>query len=144
MWIVNSAGLAGALEIPLAPLRPAAQELAAHRDHLLRLCHALGCEVAWFRRFAWPALLDWERWVAGLPAPVVRQKLVNLPCFNIAAAGAILRGYLDEANGDLMQAIGYYHSHRPALGLPYRVRVRNAAAMLFSRTAVAGGPPAVQ
>ncbi|MGI4938982.1 MAG: lytic transglycosylase domain-containing protein [Janthinobacterium lividum] len=80
----------------------------------------------------------------GLAAPVVRQKLVNLPCFNIAAAGAILRGYLDEANGDLMQAIGYYHSHRPALGLPYQVRVRNAAATLFSHSAVAAGPPIAQ
>ena len=80
----------------------------------------------------------------GLPAPVVRQKLVALPCFNIAAAGAILRGYLDEANGDLMQAVGYYHSHRPALGLPYQVRVRNAAATLFSRPGTAAGPPTVQ
>jgi hypothetical protein len=80
----------------------------------------------------------------GLPAPVVRQKLVNVPCFNIAAAGAILRGYLDEANGELMQAIGYYHSHRPALGLPYQVRVRNAAATLFARPGTAASPPTVR
>jgi soluble lytic murein transglycosylase-like protein len=77
----------------------------------------------------------------GLPAPVVRQKLITLPCFNIAAAGAILRDYLDEANGDLMQAIGYYHSHWPALGLPYQVRVRNAAATLFARSGTAAIPP---
>ena len=80
----------------------------------------------------------------GLPAPAVRQKLVALPCFNIAAAGAILRNYMDEANGDLMQAIGYYHSHRPALGLPYQVRVRDAAAMLFSRPGTAASPPTIK
>ena len=75
----------------------------------------------------------------GLPAPVVRQKLISLPCFNIAAAGAILRGYLDEARGDLMQAIGYYHSHRQAFSLPYQVRVREAAASLFTRATPSPG-----
>lgn len=75
----------------------------------------------------------------GLPAHVVRQKLVSQPCFNIVAAGAILRDYLDEAQGDLMQAVGYYHSHRPALGLPYQARVRNAAARLFTRRGTAAG-----
>ena len=80
----------------------------------------------------------------GLPASVVREKLIRLPCFNIAAAGAILRGYLDEAGGDLMQAIGYYHSHRPALGLPYQARVRNAAATLFTRPGAAAPPPVVK
>lgn len=80
----------------------------------------------------------------GLPGPVVRDKLIRLPCFNIAAAGAILRGYLDEARGDLMRAIGYYHSHRPALGLPYQARVRDAAATLFTRPAPASGVPATR
>lgn len=67
----------------------------------------------------------------GLPSQQIRERLIAEPCFNIAAAGAILRGYLDEAHGDLMRAIGYYHSHRPALALPYQMRVRQAAALLF-------------
>src|SRR5690242_11968029 len=41
----------------------------------------------------------------GLPRETVRERLINRPCFNIAAAGAILRMYLDEARGDLMVAI---------------------------------------
>ena len=43
-----------------------------------------------------------------------------------------------------MQAIGYYHSHRPALGLPYQARVRNAAAMLFTRLGTAAPPPVIR
>lgn len=69
-----------------------------------------------------------------LPAQQVRERLIAEPCFNIAAAGAILRGYLDEAHGNIMQAIGFYHSHRPDLALPYQTRVKNAAASLFDRS----------
>ncbi len=69
---------------------------------------------------------------AGLPAPVVQARLIAWPCFNIAAAGAILRVYLDEAKGDLMRAIGFYHSHTPALAGPYQARVRDAATILFT------------
>src|ERR1700758_214057 len=55
----------------------------------------------------------------GLSAAAVRDRLLHRACFNIAAAGAIMRTYLDEAGGDLMQAVGYYHSHTPALGERY-------------------------
>jgi hypothetical protein len=77
----------------------------------------------------------------GLGAVAVRDRLISEPCFNIAAAGAILRSYLDEARGDLMQAIGFYHSHRPERGLPYRERVRDAAARLFARPAARDAAP---
>jgi len=60
-----------------------------------------------------------------------RVRLTGDGCFNIAAAGAILRAYLDEAHGDLMTAVGYYHSHRPALHQAYRQRVLQAATILF-------------
>ena len=69
----------------------------------------------------------------GSPATVVRARLILEPCFNIAAAGAIMRTYLDESRGDLMRAIGFYHSHTPARSERYRVKVRNAATMLFVR-----------
>ena len=68
----------------------------------------------------------------GLPPRAVQERLVAWPCFNVAAAGAILRVYFDEAGGDLMRAIGFYHSHTPSLGLAYQVRIRSAAAALFA------------
>jgi hypothetical protein len=75
-----------------------------------------------------------------LDETTLRTRLVWQPCFNIAAAGAILRNYIDEAHGDLMLAIGDYHSHTPALGAQYRARVMQAAAELFGRArAMPGG-----
>ena len=77
------------------------------------------------------------RWVQDIAAvtrldpATVRVRLTGDGCFNIAAAGAILRAYLDEAHGDLMTAVGYYHSHRPALHQAYRQRVLQAATILF-------------
>lgn len=72
----------------------------------------------------------------GLPAATVRDRLTGRPCFNIAAAGAVLRTYLDAAKGDLMQAIGDYHSHTPILNRSYRMRVIASAVALFQRNAV--------
>ena len=67
----------------------------------------------------------------GLPQPLVRDKLIGNACFNIAAAGAIMRTYLNETRGDLMQAVGNYHSHTPVLTQRYQVRVTEAARSLF-------------
>jgi hypothetical protein len=64
-----------------------------------------------------------------------RSRLLNDACFNISAAGAILRTYLDEAHGDLMQAIGDYHSHTAPLNLNYRMQVIDAATRLFGQRA---------
>jgi len=71
--------------------------------------------------------------LAGLSLPVVRQRLIDDPCFNIAAAGAILRTYLNEAHGDLLLAVGWYHSHTPERSLPYRDQVLRAARRLFEQ-----------
>lgn len=77
------------------------------------------------------------RWVqpiaalTRLPPATVRVRLIDDGCFNIAAAGAILRTYLDEAHGDLMTAVGDYHSHTPTLHQAYRLRVLQAATALF-------------
>ena len=67
----------------------------------------------------------------GLGEGVVRFRLIALPCFGIAAAGAILRVYLDETHGDLMQAIGDYHSHTPVLNQAYQAQVMRSAFRLF-------------
>jgi hypothetical protein len=63
----------------------------------------------------------------------VTDRLVNDPCFSIAASAAIMRFYLTEAHGNLMAAIGYYHSHTPGLGAAYQDKVLAAASALFSR-----------
>lgn len=79
------------------------------------------------------------RWVQPLaaftrmPPATVRARLIHDGCFNVAAAGAILRTYLDENHGDLMAAVGDYHSHTPPLHQAYRLRVLDAAAALFVR-----------
>lgn len=77
------------------------------------------------------------RWLADLAQVArmsegeVRERLIYDGCFNIAAAAAILRAYLNEARGDLMLAVGYYHSHTPALNLEYQSKVLASAARLF-------------
>ncbi len=65
------------------------------------------------------------------PAAAVRARLINDPCYNIAAAGAILKTYLIADRGDLMQAIGDYHSHTLMLNRLYRGEVMQAAELLF-------------
>ena len=79
-----------------------------------------------------------ERWIpalvryTGVPAARVRIRLMGSDCYNVVAAGWILRNYLDESGGNLMQAIGYYHSHTRPLGLAYQTQVVRAAYRLFS------------
>jgi len=51
-------------------------------------------------------------------------------CWNAAAAAAIMRIELD-ATGDLMEAIGRYHSARPELALPYIEKYQETARRLF-------------
>jgi hypothetical protein len=73
-----------------------------------------------------PALVAYT----GLPEAVVRDRLTNQPCFNIAAAGAIMRTYLNETHNDLMHAVGNYHSHTAPLNLRYQQLVLHAAAIM--------------
>ena len=68
-----------------------------------------------------------------LPPPEVRLRLVHDGCFNIRAAGLIMRIYLNETRGDLMRAVGDYHSHTPALNADYQARVLAAAQRMFQR-----------
>ncbi len=67
-----------------------------------------------------------------LPEEEVRARLLGRVCFNVAAAGLIMRIYLDETGGDLMRAVGDYHSHTPALNQDYQVRVLRSATALFA------------
>jgi hypothetical protein len=78
------------------------------------------------------------RWIGNIAEVVraspdqVRQRLIGDPCFSIAAAGAIMRAYLSETRGDLMRAIGDYHSHTPPLNQAYQAQVYRRAAALFA------------
>jgi len=80
----------------------------------------------------WIAPLSRE---TGLPESTVRHRLIHDPCFNIATAGAILRGHMNATNGDLMRAIGNYHSRTPGLHEAYRQRVLAAARRLSTAAA---------
>jgi soluble lytic murein transglycosylase-like protein len=69
----------------------------------------------------------------GQPESMIRRRLLHDPCFNIATAGAIVRIYLNRSNGNLMQAIGDYHSHTPVRNSSYRLKVLEAAGRLAQR-----------
>lgn len=71
---------------------------------------------------------------ARLGEDETRRRLIDDPCFNIAAAALILRTYLAETHGALLPAIGDYHSHTPALNAAYLTQAELAATRLF-------GPP---
>jgi hypothetical protein len=82
-----------------------------------------------------------QLWIAplarftGLSQAVVRDRLLNDSCFNIAAAGLIMRTYLNETKNDLLRAVGNYHSHTPVLNLDYQDKVLASARKIFaSRT----------
>jgi Transglycosylase SLT domain len=71
--------------------------------------------------------------IAHMDREGVTNRLVHDPCFNIAASAVIMHIYLTEAHGNLMAAIGYYHSHTPNLGEAYQDKVVAAAGALFAR-----------
>jgi Transglycosylase SLT domain len=74
----------------------------------------------------------------GVPQSRLRIALIRQNCFNIAVAGAILRIYLNEAHGDVVTAIGYYHSHTPGRREAYAMRV--LAVPLGAAAAIPTGP----
>lgn len=71
--------------------------------------------------------------VTGQSRARTAQRLISDPCFSIAAAGAIMRANLSQSGGDVVRAVGFYHSHTPALGEAYRARVMQAALRLFEQ-----------
>jgi hypothetical protein len=74
--------------------------------------------------------------VARLTPDETQRRLVFDPCFNIAAAGLIMREYLNETHGDLMQSVGDYHSHTFVRNHLYQEKVVAAARRLFVRSVV--------
>jgi soluble lytic murein transglycosylase-like protein len=86
-------------------------------------------------------------WVAelarrtGFPVSALRDRLMQDGCFNIAVAGAILRIYLRETRGDLLAAIGDYHSHTPIRHRAYQSKVVGAALKMFGTATAEQQPP---
>lgn len=72
----------------------------------------------------------------SLPQAEVRRRLIFEPCFGIAVAGAILHLHMITEDGNLMRAIGNYHSRTPGLNEAYQNRVLRNAWRLFG-----GRPP---
>ncbi|KFL89796.1 lytic transglycosylase [Acetobacter malorum] len=70
--------------------------------------------------------------IRHLSVPATATRLISDPCFNVAASALIMRTYIDEAHGDVMRAIGYYHSHTPTLSAAYRRKVLNMASSMFA------------
>ena len=77
---------------------------------------------------------------ADMTPAAVRNDLLTSPCFNISAAGLILRTYLDETGGDLMRAVGNYHSHTPILNEGYQTRVLRSATIMYNLGPWPAGP----
>jgi hypothetical protein len=72
---------------------------------------------------------------AGLSEAETRRRLIEEPCFNIAAAAVIMRTYLAETGGALLPAIGDYHSHSKDLNAAYQAQALRTAQSLFKITA---------
>ncbi len=68
---------------------------------------------------------------AGLSEAETRARLLNEPCFNIAAAALVLKTYLEQEHGALLPAIGDYHSHRAAPHDAYVAKAEDTALRLF-------------
>ncbi len=82
--------------------------------------------TAWIPRLA-------KAW--NLPHDEVARRLIDDPCFNVVAAAAIVRIYLTEARGDVVRAVGYYHSHTPERATRYQMKVIRASVTLFGAPA---------
>jgi hypothetical protein len=70
---------------------------------------------------------------ARLSPAQTRVKLIDDPCFNIAAAALILRLYLRQTGGQILPAIGDYHSHTLPLNRSYTLKAEATARALFSK-----------
>jgi hypothetical protein len=63
----------------------------------------------------------------NLPVSEALERVRDDGCANAVAASAILKGVLNEANGDLATALGLYHSHSREDAQSYRERILAAA-----------------
>ena len=74
----------------------------------------------------------------GVSTEDALSRLKNDGCANAVAATAILRGAVTETNGDLVAAIGLYHSHSARLAKRYRTKALSALEALRDPSQVMG------
>ncbi|MGY8604221.1 lytic transglycosylase domain-containing protein [Gluconobacter cerinus] len=80
-----------------------------------------------------------SRWILPISSMLhqspaqIATRLALEPCFNVAAAAMILRNALDNEHGNLMRAIGDYHSRTVPLNMAYQRKVLAAATELYVR-----------
>ena len=80
-----------------------------------------------------------SRWILPISSMLhqspaqIATRLALEPCFNVAAATMILRTALDNEHGNLMRAIGDYHSRTVPLNMAYQRKVLAAATELYVR-----------
>ncbi len=85
-----------------------------------------------------PAQINMETWAPTLavvlrrPTAEVQTKLRDDGCFNIWAAGYVLRNNMRAAGGDLWDAAGRYNSATTSYKLAYQDKLRSAYESLFS------------
>ncbi|MBM3097556.1 lytic transglycosylase domain-containing protein [Gluconobacter cerinus] len=78
-----------------------------------------------------------SRWILPISSMLhqspaqIATRLALEPCFNVAAAAMILRTALDSEHGNLMRAIGDYHSRTVPLNMAYQRKVLAAATELY-------------
>lgn len=66
-------------------------------------------------------------WLPRLaPLGITARRLTDDGCLNLTVGTAILASALKEAHGDIALAVGWYHSHTPALAGAYKDKVRRA------------------
>ena len=84
-----------------------------------------------------PAQINAETWaprlslVLGRPQAEIWSALRDDGCFNIWAAGYVLRAKLGESGGDLWDAAGRYNSATPVYKFAYQARLARAYERLF-------------
>jgi len=75
-------------------------------------------------------------WNVSVPTALVHVR--DNGCANALIASAILKKMLIETKGDFPKAIGYYHSHTPALAVKYRDMVLGRAEKYVQKLRPAG------
>jgi len=70
--------------------------------------------------------------------PTALQHVRDNGCANALIASAILKKMLIETKGDFPKAIGYYHSHTPALAVQYRDMVLEQAGKYVQKARPSG------
>ncbi|MCF3945756.1 lytic transglycosylase domain-containing protein [Acidiphilium iwatense] len=68
---------------------------------------------------------------AHLTVSATREQLIYHPCFNIAAAAVIIRTYVNQSRGNILAAVGDYHSHTQKLNHEYLAAAERTAEALF-------------